>query len=101
SVLHDEEKMPFRSRAEIVDGDDIRMLQSCQGTRLTLEPRRVFLIGTHFERQQLNRYQPTERRLPCLVDCTHSAPSKQRLDLIPRKQWSQFNDTRWNPICGA
>jgi hypothetical protein len=61
--LHDEEQMPLRRLAEVIDRHDIRVAEPRHRPRLAAETLRKSGIDADLQRQQFDRDQPIERLL--------------------------------------
>ena len=92
-IFHDEEIQPL-GLAEIVDGDDVRMAQPGQRAGFAREPLGKRRIVAGFHRQNLDRHQPIEPRLPGFVDRPHAPLAQQFEDFKLRKSLGQFFDLR-------
>jgi hypothetical protein len=58
------------------------VIQRGGGPRLTVKPHQAIVIRRHFRGQNLERDLPAEPRVGGSIDFTHSARTKQRVDLI-------------------
>ena len=91
--------------AEVVDGDDVRVLKAREGARLAREALGEARVARDGGRQNLERDQSVEPRLPRLVDGAHAALADQFEDLELRKERAQVvycrrresSPGRWTP----
>ena len=81
-VVHDDEEVAGGGLAEIVDGDDIRVVQPRHDPRLALEIVRKAAVPADLERQQFDRDEAVERNLPRQIDCAHAAAADELLHLV-------------------
>ncbi len=87
--LHEQVEKAARF-AEIVHGDNVRMIQCRQRPRLMGEALSeggvLLLLGG----QQLQRHEAVQRLLPCFVDHAHAATADAFEDLQLGEMWCQF-----------
>lgn len=76
--------------ADLVDGDDVRVIQCRNGPRLALEASQSLRMGSKFGGHDLDRDLASERRILTEVDLTHSAPAQQRQDSIMAQHLSDL-----------
>ncbi len=62
--------------AEIVNGDDVRMIQACQRLGFAREPLGELRILLLFPRQDFERDETVQARLSCLVHHAHAAAAE-------------------------
>ena len=58
------------------------MIQGGGGPRLSVKPHQAVMIRRHFRGQNLERDLPAEPGVGGSIDFTHSARTKQRVDLV-------------------
>ena len=80
--LHHEVRRAVVELAEIVDGDDRRMVDRCRRARLLEEARGEHGVGREIAAQHLHREQAIERDVTDLVDRAHAALAERRDDLV-------------------
>ena len=68
--------------AEVVHGDDVRLLQPGGDARLAPESVLVARVGRHVGPQQLERHHPLADGVVGAVDLAHAADADQRLQLV-------------------
>ncbi len=81
--------MPARF-AEVVDGDDIRMVQPRQGLGFACEPPGELRILLLFPGQDFERDEAVQARLPRLIDNAHATPAEAFENFQLRKQRGDF-----------
>ena len=111
--LHDDEG-DLVDAADVVDGDDVRMVELRRGARLLLEAAKTLDAGRRILRQDFQRDVAIEFRVARLEDLTHPPRTKPRDDYVrpeaePRlechtgvlKDSSEAFRTIYTPICGT
>ena len=81
--LHRDEGRP-RVLADLVDGDDVRMVQRRGGLRLADEAAMPLGVRRRFRRQHLDRNRTPEPRIDGAVNDTHPAAADFSLDPVVR-----------------
>ena len=76
--------------AEVVNGDDVRMIQRGERLRFARETLGEFRIGHALGREEFQRDEPVERLLPRLVNDAHSPAPEEFENLQLRKQRREF-----------
>ena len=71
-----------RLGADVIDGDDGRMVERGGGARFALEASEAFGVAGDVRREQFQRDKPIEPRVARLVDLAHSACPKRSDDFI-------------------
>ena len=92
--LHDEEGQPVHL-AEFVQRHDIGMAQLCQCPRFAIEPLGKTRTAGHLRRQNFQRHQPIQRRLPRFIDRPHPAFADEPQNFELRKEPGHFFQARW------
>ncbi len=77
-----------------MNSNDARVIQSSQSPRLTQKPLGKRQIASRFGADDLQRDQSVEFRLPCLIDCSHSAVAEKLENFKSRKQRREFLNRR-------
>ena len=80
--------------ADLVDGQDVRMIERRGGPRLVQEAAEPLGIAAQLRPQHLERDRPAERRIGGLVDLAHAAAAEQVLDLIAADGGPGLRDMR-------
>ena len=75
-----------RRLANLVDGDDVRVVERRGRPRLLHEPGQPRGVADHVGRQDLQRNRSREHRVAGAVDVPHPALPNQRLDLVLPKR---------------
>ena len=68
--------------ADLVDGEDVRMIERRSGARFVQEAAHPLRIAGELRPQHLERDRPSQRRIDGLVDLTHPAAAEQVLNLV-------------------
>ena len=76
--------------ADIVNGEDIRVIQGCDRARLLRKARPPDRIGCHGIGQKLQRHVAVQAKVACTEHFTHAAGAERRDDLIRSKASAQF-----------
>ena len=92
--LHDDE-IPAIVLVDVVDGADMRMVESGGGSRLAPESLERNRIARDFLRQKLESNGTAEACVFCLVDYSHPAAAKFGHDAVPG------NHAAIHPMCGG
>ena len=71
--------------ADLMNGEDIRMIQAGGGLRLTLETAKARVVASEFAREQLDRDKTTERGVLRQVHFPHTAGAEQGADRVTSK----------------
>ena len=74
--LHDDVGPPVRSRADLMNRANIRMIQGGRGTRFSLESLHRARVSAEFMRQELERHHAAQARILGLVHDSHAAPTQ-------------------------
>ena len=84
--LHGEEQLAILRLAKVMHGHDPRMRQLCHRLRLQLESLlEIQVFAQNLARQQLDRHDPIERQLPCLLNDAHAAATDEVHHFIVRQ----------------
>ncbi len=79
--LHHDE-WPAVHVADVVDGDDVGVVQEGRQLRFAHQAFRRGAIGRELVRDELDRDQPAQTRVPRLIDLAHAARSKGADDFV-------------------
>ena len=71
--------------ADLMNGEDIRMIQAGGGLRLTLETAKTGVVASEFPWEQLDRDKTTESGVLCQVHFPHTAGAEQGADRVTSK----------------
>ena len=71
-----------RTGFNAVDRGDMWVIQRCQDTRLTLEPREPLRIDGKDDGQDLDRHLASELRIPGAIDLAHPPGTQFRDDVV-------------------
>src|SRR5207302_4851797 len=69
-------------RAEVINGDRIRMPKAPRRLAFALKPAQPFSVAAHFWRQHLNRDAIAEQDVPRAIYRAHATPTEQSVNLI-------------------
>ena len=79
---------------EIMHGDDVRMVQAGQGAGFAVEPLGKAGVACCGRRQDLQRHQPVQGRLPGLIDRAHAALADELKDFELGEQLGDLRHRR-------
>src|SRR5580704_15108283 len=82
-IFHHEENMP-RVLADIMNGANIRMIQSRSSPSLAPEPVQGKRVPRHFIRKELQRHGPAQPHILSLINHTHPAAAQLLKDAVMR-----------------
>jgi hypothetical protein len=82
-ILHSNEGLPTLL-ADVIDGADVRMVQSGSSLRFALEAAERLRVFGHVIRQELERDKTVQPRVFTLVDDTHPAAAQLFDDAVVR-----------------
>jgi hypothetical protein len=68
--------------ADVVDGEDVRMVERSDRARLLLEPPQALGIARNVGRQHLDGHIATETQIARAVDLAHPASAERRENLV-------------------
>ena len=91
--LHDESH-PRVVLANVVDGGDVRMVETRRGAGLALEPHHAVRIDGELGRQDLDRHLPVEARVMGQPDLAHAALAELFENLVRPQPHSGFHGTQ-------
>ncbi len=97
--LH-EQKVKSAGLAEVVNGDNARMIERRESLRLVRKALRELRIRHPFRCQQLERDEAVEQFLSRLVNHTHAAAPETFEDFELREMRRQFGRRKRLPLCG-
>ena len=84
--LHDDER-PAVQLADVVDGDDIRVVEQGRQPGLTREALGRDVVRRQLVRHELDRDEPAQPRIARLVDLSHAAGPEGADDLVDADRW--------------
>src|SRR5690606_23187009 len=99
-VLHEQVEEAV-ALAEVVHGDDVRMIQHGERLRLAGETLSKLRIALPLRREHLQSDETTERFLPRLVHHAHAAATEAFVDLEFREVRGNFLDRKRRAITGS
>ena len=80
--LHHHVDQTVARRAQIIDGDGVRMTEAARGLAFTTKAAQPLRIVAHLRREDFDRHLIAEQDVARTIDRAHSAFADQRLDVI-------------------